>query len=367
MEQSLQANPEWLQLRKQHQQELDQVSIKIENDQREFQRRIDAARARLLAKHSQEERNFWRRHEQKASSSPYPGPSKALPIAPRPSAAADCAPAPGSVSTSLLAERGSRLKALDSEKQGARIATTAPTALQQAEKPSQQAPQPQPAQPSTKQARTGSTNAAQSSKAGDTKPPTATPSREPPKKQPMVIDLCSSDDEMLVEVSKTTFKERLAMNIKQEEPKASQQVQIGTQPAQHRNLAASTNRLSTIPHPAATVQQRPQLPQSRYAAEPALETVSSTTDKTTVKVSRVLHPQKQGIASRSSHAMSTDIRSAIPLLKGQCPELVLDRDRRKEQCSTNRQGSLVGPDIDNDIHIEDVPLSKCCHGVSKDV
>lgn len=199
------SDPEWLQLRKQHQIELDAWLKRRDFAFQNLQRRSDAEQGELLAKHAQQERDFWRRHEQRASAMPYLDASRAQSTAPHaaPPAKQDSLSSPNlKTAKTLLA------KASDSQKPNVKATITASTCQRQAKQPANQR-QSQQAQAAGKQALKSSTNAGQPPQAGKSKAQRTTlQDNETAKQLRNVVNLCDSDDDMLVEVSKATFKEK---------------------------------------------------------------------------------------------------------------------------------------------------------------
>ncbi|KAJ4992255.1 hypothetical protein SVAN01_02274 [Stagonosporopsis vannaccii] len=207
------SDPEWLLLRKQHQQELYACLVRKENALQDLQRRANAEQAELLAEHAQQERNFWSRYEMRASATAYP-------IAHRAGlAATQCVAAPAGAPSAnqgtlptpkLTAAKTSSAKVNVSQTLSGKATPTISARQRHAEQPPKH-PRFQHAQPASKKESKSSTNGAQPPNVGKSKPQkTARQGKEAAGREPVIINLCTSDDEMLVEVQKAAFKEKTA-------------------------------------------------------------------------------------------------------------------------------------------------------------
>jgi hypothetical protein len=218
-----QANPEWIAMRAQHQQECAAFARQVNTDRQtllrrheveriDFHRRFETTQAELLARHSQQEGAYWTRHHQKrgkACSPPAP-PPQSLQQGHTPASQA-IHPPPGTVPATVPdrklmpkpeAAKKSPLPGSGEQKPSAHKATIAPAAQRLAK----QASLPRHVQQQSNKDATGSFQPTKSSQPkGDA---TASRSKAGSKKDVEMIDLCDSDDDVLVELSKADYQKK---------------------------------------------------------------------------------------------------------------------------------------------------------------
>jgi hypothetical protein len=179
-------------------------SRKAEAEKQALHRRMEAEQAGMLARHSQQEGEYWLRRKQKATKTlsptlvaPQPIESKAQSTPSRPSAAPGCAPRKRPLPTPDPAGKQSLLQACDDQSEDEQQAMSARRAQQKARPQLKQlfvTPQPgKPGQPKSNV--------------------TSSRIKRVPKKEPEMIDLCSSDDNLLVEVTRTAYQNTTAATL----------------------------------------------------------------------------------------------------------------------------------------------------------
>ncbi|KAH6643628.1 hypothetical protein C7974DRAFT_438571 [Boeremia exigua] len=193
-----QFDPEWINMQQQH-----------EAERRHFQRRIEAEKVALIAKQVKEDGDYWGRYAQKLATAPGPVASKAQLETTKSGAAPTCAASKVTLPQPDLSTTKRALpNTCDSQKQGRKAGMIATAAPQQAGQAPKQSRQSQRTQQPTEQAAMSSRGA-----------PRPTPKQIKPKAAALqsksvsgeneeVIDLCSSDDDMLVEVSKAAYEKK---------------------------------------------------------------------------------------------------------------------------------------------------------------
>lgn len=192
-----------------------------ETENQNLTRRIEEIKAELLGRHKQQEGAYWHRQYQKQSKTsscvPPPPPNQAPTPAPstqtttsRRSAALASTPGQKPLPTQDPVGKQSSLKALDKHKQNGLGTATASATQQRAEQQIKQSSLSRRVQQQAKnEGSTGSPGGTQASKPAQTKPNAATSrSKLISKKDVETIDLCSSDDDMLVEVSKADYRKK---------------------------------------------------------------------------------------------------------------------------------------------------------------
>lgn len=218
-------DPDWVTMRAQHQQECAAFGRQVEaemqamrrrhgTENQNLTRRIEEIKAELLGRHKQQEGAYWHRQYQKQSktSSPVPPPppnQTAIPTSRR-SAALASTPGQNPLPTQDLVGKQSSFKALDKHKQNGLGTATASATQQRAEQQIKQSSLSRRVQQQAKnEGSTGSIGGTQASKPAQTKPNAATSRSKPiSKKDVETIDLYSSDDDMLVEVSKADYQKK---------------------------------------------------------------------------------------------------------------------------------------------------------------
>ncbi|KAJ8110097.1 hypothetical protein OPT61_g6966 [Boeremia exigua] len=163
-------NREWIELQARHEQERAEWLTNLEDRKRKLQSEAGAEKARLMAKHSQEDSDFWRRHHENTPALPGQTTTEPQTGNRRLSTVSNCAPGQGSTPTANLAKN----------------------------QPPYKAPSSSAAEQISDEVFGSSCAAIQA-----------------PEKEREVISLCSSDedDDMLVEVSKEAVENEWAAAI----------------------------------------------------------------------------------------------------------------------------------------------------------
>lgn len=213
-------------MRAQHQQECAAFARQVNTDRQallhrqgaertEFQRQVDTTQAALLARHRQQEGAYWTIHHQKQTkvcSPPGPAPptrqqvytSAAHATNLRPSAVPTTAPDRKPMPKPEPAKKHSLPKSIGEQKSIVWEATLIPTLQQPEKQGTKQASLPCHVQ---QQIRKDAAGAPQPANPGlPNRNGTAFRSKASPKKDVETIDLCDSDDDILVEVSKADYQ-----------------------------------------------------------------------------------------------------------------------------------------------------------------
>ncbi|KAJ4383402.1 hypothetical protein N0V86_001449 [Didymella sp. IMI 355093] len=226
MDQSPPADPEWITMRERHQQECAAFVRQVEADKQtlahrqeaergDFNRHVETIKAELLGRHSQQEGAYWIRHHQKQSKvcslaasmppPPHQGPTSTTQTTPlRPSATPATVMDRNPMPKPEPAMNPSLSKAFNEQKQKSQKVTAVSAVQQPAKQASKQAPIPRHGQQKGIRDAVG---ASQPTKPEQPRQNTVTPrTRTSLKKDVETIDLCSSDDDMLAEVSKADYQ-----------------------------------------------------------------------------------------------------------------------------------------------------------------
>jgi hypothetical protein len=227
MDQSPPADPEWITMRERHQQECAAFVRQVEADKQtlarrqeaergDFNRRVETVKAELLGRHSQQEGAYWTRHHQKQSKICSPAASMPPPPHQGPISTTQAASLRPSATPATVLDRNpvpkpepalkpSLSKAFNEHKQKAQKATAVSAVQRPAKQTSKQAPIPRHVQ---QKAERDAAGASQPTKPEQPRQNAATPrTRTSLKKDVETIDLCSSDDNMLAEVTKEDYQQ----------------------------------------------------------------------------------------------------------------------------------------------------------------
>ena len=223
-----QADPEWITMRRQHQQECAAFTRQVnteklallqrqEVERTEFNRRVETTQAELLARHSQQEGAYWTRRQQKQGkvcSPPAPPPPTqqqrhapaAQMINPRPSATPASVPDRKLMPKPEPAKKPSVPRTFGEQKPSAQKVTATFAAQQPIKQAAQPAFQPRPVQQQTNKEAPGSSQPAQATQ--PKRDATASRANVTSRKDVEMVDLCNSDDDVLVELSKADYQKK---------------------------------------------------------------------------------------------------------------------------------------------------------------
>lgn len=224
----LQADPEWIAMRGQHQQECAAFTRQVntakpallqrqEVERTDFNRRVETTQAELLARHSQQEGAYWTRRQQKqgkvCSPPALPPPIQqqchapaARMINPRPSATPATVPDRKLVQKPEPAKKPSVPRIFGEQKPSAQKVTAAFAAQQPIKQASQPAFQPRPVQQQTNKEASGSSQPAQATQ--PKRNATASRADVMSRRDVEMADLCDSNDDVVVELSKADYQKK---------------------------------------------------------------------------------------------------------------------------------------------------------------
>ncbi|KAF1361801.1 hypothetical protein EJ07DRAFT_175773 [Lizonia empirigonia] len=233
--------PAWRALRAKHQDEIDALQREIEANRRDLDRRVTAAHAGLLARHSQQEKDFWRQasnNSNRALPTHQLAAANVQPITAKLSATSahqhqklsSTSGSPENQKTSTQ-PAGASFEAFDSQRRRTQTTLSASAAQRQTEHSLKPSLECCPAQRRNREkaVRTGGRQPPKSSQSQTSI--TCTQPQPTHRQECLFIDLCSddSDDDVLVEVTKTAYREN---KVEREDVKVRRSKQGDPSPAQ---------------------------------------------------------------------------------------------------------------------------------------
>lgn len=344
------ANPAWCAMRAKHGGELCAFKRKVETEKRVFDRRVDAAHADLLARHAHQEREFWQ-HATNTSGCAGPAPQSVAPNTQSTTSRPSTAPAyPHQKPSPTLGPPRKHqpssqpppifLNTCDSPRRQSQTTVSVSASPQQPNQPLKPSSKVlHPPSPNKKQTPTMLTGGPRPPEPNQYLPRINGAHPPPIKKQECeTIDLCSDDDDVLVEVTKAAYQKNTVRPppFRPGIPTATFQL-FGEKPSfvKRENVEAgqSTQGQSTHPQP-----------------------VQNTTHKPTTNLPSAYPPR--GIQTRDSATLN----ALAPIVSQRAATAIPPQGQA--QAPSQPACNKTAPSCDNkddDVDIENVPLGKCNH------